>query len=161
MDAIFEFDVATGKYLGDITETSAGVPLKGPSGQQSVALAVDSHGDLYAAVHEGRPVVDVWGPVGYYPTITLGAVTQRKRESELLDSVVLNGTVNPAQKGNTPAAAVEACYFQYVEEAAYEQALANKEEGFVGAEVAQCSPLASAIKTEPERQTPSKPRSKL
>jgi hypothetical protein len=144
--AIDEFEAETGKYVAQLTRTSEGAPLHVP-----VAMAVDSLGDLYA-IDEGAHAVDVWGPGKYYPTVTLAPATARTPTS-----AVLNGSVNPAQHGNTPPAPVTECYFQYVGEAAYLQALAKKEDGgFAAATTATCEhpDAAEILPLEPEASHP-------
>jgi hypothetical protein len=122
------------------------------------AVTVDSRGDVYVAEDEipagqggkpaeGRNVVYVFGPGGYYPTVTLGQASERTATS-----AVLNGSVNPAQTGNPTPAPVSECHFQYIGEEAYEKNLAAKQEdGFKGAKVAQRVP--GSIPAEPEAFT--------
>jgi hypothetical protein len=126
--AIDEFETKTGRFVAQITkagESALALP---------VAVTVDSKGYVYVSEPE-RSAVDVWGPGGYYPNATLDAASERTSTS-----AVLNGSVNPAQEGNPTPAPISECYFQYVEAGAYEQALANKEEGFAHAEKAPCEP---------------------
>jgi hypothetical protein len=144
--AIDEFDVETGKYVAQLTQTGEGAPLHGPG-----AIAVDSLGDLYVADQEAH-AVDVWGPGAYYPTIALTAASERTGTS-----AVLNGSLNPEQASNEHKAPLTACYFQYTEEAVYVQALANKEEGgFPKANVkvteAPCVPDAAELQKAVEKE---------
>jgi hypothetical protein len=130
-----------GQFVAQITTTPEG-GLERPE-----AVTVDSKGYLYLAEAE-RHGVDVLGPGGFYPAVTLGAASERAPMS-----AVLNGSVNPAQKGNPTPAPVTECHFQYIGEEAYEQNLAAKQEdGFKGARVAQCVP--ASIPAEPEVSTP-------
>ena len=129
--AVDEFEAETGRFVAQITMTPEG-ELGVPS-----AVTVDSKGDLYVVESE-RHAIDVWGPGGYYPTVTLGQATGRTPTS-----AVLSGSVNPSQEGNPTPAAVTACSFQYVEEAVYDEALAKKEEGFVHAKQETCEPPES------------------
>jgi hypothetical protein len=149
---IDEFEAATGRFVAQITSTPEG-GLENPQ-----AVTVDSRGDVYVAEDEipagqggkpaeGRNAVYVFGPGGYYPTVTLGQASERAPTS-----AVLNGSVNPAQKGNPTPAPVTECDFQYIGEEAYEKNLAAKQEdGFKGARVAQCVP--GTIPAEPEAST--------
>jgi hypothetical protein len=137
---IYEFDAQTGKFVSELTvagEAAIAQPLE---------MAVDSLGDLYV-VDSAQHALDVWGPGAYYPTVTLGGASGRTETS-----AVLNGTVNPAQHGNIEQEpTLRECYFQYVDEAAYQSALANgEEEGFAHAEKAACE--GPAISSEPEEQ---------
>ena len=124
--AVDEFEAETGRYVTQLTSAREGA-LEEPK-----AVAVDSDGDMYVAestalingIHHGRDAVDVWGPGAYYPTVTLAPTSARTSTT-----AVLHGSVNPGQHGNLTPAPVTACYFQYVEEAVYNEALAKKEEG--------------------------------
>ena len=133
--AVFEFDIETGphespRFVDELSEAGQGMVLQRPDG-----VAVDSRGDVYVADEEQR-VVDVWGPGAYFPTVTAGPVDGRTG-----GSAVLSGVVDPAQHGNPTPAPVTECYFQYVDEAGYQQALGNsEEEGFGHAEKAVCEP---------------------
>jgi hypothetical protein len=138
--AVDEFEAETGRFVAQITMTPEG-ELGVPS-----AVTVDSKGGLYVVESE-RHAIDVWGPGGYYPTVTLGQASERTPTS-----AVLSGSVNPAQKGNPTPAPVSECHFQYIGEEAYEKNLAAKQEdGFKGAKVAQCVP--GSIPAEPEAFT--------
>ncbi len=136
--AVFEFDLEAGlheapRFVDELSE--AGEAGEGVALQQPRGVAVDSQGDVYVA-DEGQGVVDVWGPGAYYPTVTVGAVGIRPA-----GSAALAGVVDPAQHGNLTPARVTECYFQYVDEAAYQLALGKKEEeGFAHAEKAACEP---------------------
>jgi hypothetical protein len=151
--AIDEFDVGTGKFVAQISEMSSGAQF-----QHSAALAADGSGDVYL-VDSGARAVDVWGPGAYFPTVTPGPAGGRTGSG-----AELHGVVNPAQRGNSEQVPTLAeCYFQYVDVAGYEEALAKErqeraekkplteEEGFVAAKRAVCeSPGASEIRSEPE-----------
>jgi hypothetical protein len=139
---IDEFNLESGKFVTQILHTSAAQPLAEP-----VELAVDTLGDAYL-VDRKQHVVDVWSAGAYFPT-----VTARPTSNLTGTSVLLNGSVNPAQHGNVPAAGVTECYFQYVGETAFQEALAKHEEGFTNAKPAQCTPEASQIvPLEPEAE---------
>ncbi len=153
--AVDEFDPLSGKFVDTIEAAGETGGLVEPSG-----VAVDSLGDLYVG-DEGPGVVDVWGPGAYYPTVTTGAVS-----AATATSAVLSGLVDPAQHGNTEQApTLKECFFQYVDEAGYEEALAREqserekhepltgEQGFAEAEQKACTPGAGEIKSEPEVAT--------
>jgi hypothetical protein len=130
--AVDEFEAETGQFVAQISSAGAG-GLEHPE-----AVAVDTKGDVYVAdkfveryTENGEDrsrikesLVDVWGPGAYHPTVVLGQASARTSTT-----AVLNGSVNPGQHGNSTPAPVTACYFQYVEEAVYDEALAKKEEG--------------------------------
>jgi hypothetical protein len=108
LGAVEEFDIATGKYVAEITEAGEGAPLKNP-----VAVSVDSHGDVYVTDEPGgvssAAVVDVYENGHFVPTLTLGAATERAPTG-----ATLNGTVDP--EGFT----LTECEFQYVPQAQFE-----------------------------------------
>ena len=144
--AVYEFDAETGKFVAAITQTSEGEAIGEPR-----EIAVDSLGDLFLADAK-QHAVDVWGPGAYYPTVKLGQATSRTSTT-----AVLNGSVNPAQHGNTEQEpTLKECYFQYVEETAYRQALGKGEaEGFAHAKQAPCEKSdAAEIPSEPEKTYP-------
>ena len=118
LGALDEFEVGTGRFVSQIAAAAGGVALQRPG-----EVAVDSRGDLYV-VDQARHAVDVWGPGAYFPTVTLGPAARRTS-----GGAELTGSVNPAQRSNPAKAPLTECYFQYVEEAVYMQALAKKEEG--------------------------------
>ncbi|MGN6371907.1 MAG: hypothetical protein ACTHM1_02815 [Solirubrobacteraceae bacterium] len=124
--AVAEFDLATGRYLNQITEGQSGVPLHSAEG-----VAVDPQGFLYV-VNEGK--VEVLGEGHYLPTLTLGASTQREPTS-----AVLNGAVDPESASNPEKQGLSECQFEYVAEGAY------KESGFASASKAACAPPAAEI----------------
>jgi hypothetical protein len=133
-----------GRFVAEITRTPEG-ELQDPG-----AMAVDSSGDVYV-VERGRHVVDVFGPGAYRPIVRVGAVAGRTATS-----AVVSGSVNPAQAKNPKKAPLTECFFEYVEEATYQAALAAKEEeGFPKAKAArvECSPRAATIPVEPEAET--------
>ena len=99
-------------------------------------MTVDSNGNVYAAGMDGHGVY-VWGRGAYRPTVTVGQVSER-----MPTSAVLNGSVNPAQHGNTTPAPVTACSFEYVTEAVFVK------EGFAQAEKATCEPAEIHIGLE-------------
>jgi hypothetical protein len=121
--AIDEFDIETGGFVTQIAETGKSGVILHPD-----AIASDAQGDLYLTDVE-RHAVDVWGPGGYFPTVTVGATSERTATS-----AVLNGSVNPAQSGNPTPAPVTACSFEYVTEAVFVK------EGFAHAARATCEP---------------------
>jgi hypothetical protein len=129
--AIDEFDVATGAYLGHITQTAPGSLIHHPR-----EMAVDSNGQLYAVDdtgprEESEPahVVDVFGPPGVTkPGLTIAEASERTRSS-----ATVSGSVNPE------GLALATCGFQYVTEEAYVR------EGFAAPSAAECEPPAHAI----------------
>jgi hypothetical protein len=144
---IIEFEVEgpnAGKVVAKITETSEGKQLEAPQD-----MTVDSLGDVYVVDGE-RHAVDAWGPGAYFPTVTLAAASERTGTS-----AVLNGSVDPAQGKNPAKAPLSECYFQYTEEAVYEQALAKNEEGGfpkanLKVEQAPCEPDAAEVQKKSE-----------
>jgi hypothetical protein len=103
LGGIDEFEPATGKYIGQITESAEGAAL--PTISQ---LAVDSNGDLYAVggYAQDRTVghaVYVWGPGAFLPSATLDPAGEREG-----DSAVLSSSVNPE------GFKLDRCEFQYV-----------------------------------------------
>ena len=101
---------------------------------------------MYAA-DTHHETVDVWGPGGFYPTVALPAAVSGLAGK----SAVLSGTVNPSQQGNAVPAALTECYFRYVSEEKFNQAVAKGEAGFVNASQASCEdPDAAEIPSEPE-----------
>lgn len=123
--AVAEFDLATGRYLNQITDGNSGAPLR-----SAEEVAVDPQGFLYV-VNAGR--VEVFGEGHYLPSLSLGASTAREPTS-----AVLNGAVNPEAASN-PELAISECQFEYVEEAAYQK------EGFSAASTAPCTPTPAGI----------------
>ncbi len=153
--AVDEFDPLSGKFVDTIEAAGETGGLVEP-----VGVAVDSLGDLYVG-DKGPGRVDVWGPGAYFPTVTTGAVS-----GLTASSVVLSGLVDPAQHGNSEQTlTLKECFFQYVDEAGYEEALAREqserekhepltgEQGFAEAEQKACTPGAGEIKSEPEVAT--------
>jgi len=119
--SVDEFDLATGRFVAQLTATGEGGHLRNPG-----AIGVDSKGDVYV-MDPNSGAVDVWGPGAYHPTVTLGVAGERAA-----GGAVLSGSVDPAQGENESPAPLVECSFQYVEEAKYEEALAKREaEGFV------------------------------
>ena len=125
--AVYEFDIETGKYVAEITETSNGRRLEAPGG-----IAVDSRGDTYVInrkhFFETNGTIDVYGPGQFAPTLALGPASERKATS-----ATLNGTVNPE------GFKLNQCEFQYVSEEAFEK------EGFAKPEAGECTPTAGTI----------------
>jgi hypothetical protein len=118
--AIDEFE-PSGRFLDQITETSAGHRLRGAFG-----VTVDPGGDLYvldagvdAASKESEHAVDAYGPDLFVPMIRLAEPTGRTPAA-----VVLNGSVDPGGR------ALSACEFEYVTEAAFDADLAEGHDGF-------------------------------
>jgi hypothetical protein len=136
--AIDEFEVASGKYFGQITATNpkeAGAHLHDPK-----EMTIDSLGDLYVVDNtagslesEAVHVVDEYGPPGpNTPSVKLGEASERTPASAML-----SGSVNPDGQP------LRECHFEYVSEEAF------KSGGFSTAETAECEPTASAISQEP------------
>ena len=127
--ALYEFDAATGKYVGRITE-AAGEQIKRP-----VGLAVDSHGDVYLLDRRSEvapaPVVDALGHGEYLPSLDLGAASAREPAS-----ATLNGQVDPE------GFPLSECEFEYVPQAQFE---AGEFKALTGAERSACVPSVKAI----------------
>jgi hypothetical protein len=138
--AVDEFDLATGAFVGQITDGVEERPLEEPA-----AVAADSHDDVYVADHR-RNAVEVFGPGQLLPNLRIAEASERTPTS-----AVLNGAVEPE------GLAVTSCRFQYVTEAAFNLNVAEHggrvSEGFAdlaeGGE-APCTPAAGAI--EPNHQ---------
>lgn len=128
-----EFDPTTGRFVDQITEASAGEPLK-----SALELTFDSRGDLYVVDGDQR-TVHVYGPGRFVPGFRLADASNRTPIS-----VVLNGWIDPesAADPENPAPSLTQCDFQYVTTGAYEQ------EGFSKPMVVACSPAASEIAAE-------------
>ena len=148
--AIDEFEIKTGKFASQIVDTSAGGELEHP-----VGIAVDAKGDLYV-VDQEQNVVVVYGRGAYDPSVTLGEARQRTPTS-----AVLTGSVNPAQRGNpTPPMHLEACYFQYVGEKAFNEVnpVTKAKEGFSHAKTEPCEePDAAEFDAEPKEPEVAQP----
>ena len=142
--AVLEFEAATGKLLAQITESSEGAPLgthiKHGGESDSMALTVDSHGDLYV-VDSRQDAVDVYGPGAFLPSLKLTGAGGREPTT-----AVLGGEVNPE------GFAVKECRFQYLTEEEFDENVkahnGEQGKGFAvlthGGE-ADCSPPASSI----------------
>jgi hypothetical protein len=151
LGAVDEFESTTGRFVRQVSEAGEGVPMERP-----VGLAFDSIGDLYV-VDQKRNVVDVFGPGRYPPTPTLGEPSERRAEGANRDSVMLTGSVNPAQDENsTRTGHLEVCYFQYTTEAEFDESVethgGKASEGFSGpgSERVECAPPADTISTATE-----------
>jgi hypothetical protein len=142
--ALDEFEAATGEFVGQITETMEGKHLEAPFG-----VSVDSHGDVYVVNgSNGQESVAVYSNGAFIPELALGAASARTGVS-----VTLNGTLNPDMLINK--APVTECYFQYLEEAKYQEALIKKEEaGFPKAlvETAPCEHPDAAELSSPANE---------
>jgi hypothetical protein len=159
--AVYEFDIATGTYLAEITHGAGGAALEDPGSSStapSTGMAVDSHGDLYVVErgfeNPGEQLVDVYSNGHYLPTLSLASAGERTGTS-----AVLHGEVNPESDSNPEHSGISACAFQYVRE---EQFVKNVEahegkesEGFAdlseGGE-AQCVPSAGELPANSEFQ---------
>ncbi|MGN6372476.1 MAG: hypothetical protein ACTHM1_05740 [Solirubrobacteraceae bacterium] len=121
--AVDEFDIASGRYLGQIATTSAGGRLKSAKG-----LAADSKGDVYVDDY-ARGQVDVYEPGRFLPNVRLG---EARSQSET--AVSLHGEVNPESTVNPERSGLTGCEFQYVTEEAFQQNVqahgGQEEEGF-------------------------------
>ncbi len=126
-----EFDIATGKFLHQITETSEGAKLS-----ELGEITVDSHGDLYV-VDLQRHAVEVYGPGLFDPTVRLGEATQRTPST-----AILSGAVNPEAGVNPEHSGLSECKFEYVPQAQLE---ANGFESVTPPEEAPCVPAAASI----------------
>ena len=137
--AIDEFD-STGKFLSQITQTSAGKPLRHPAD-----VSVNSEGDLYV-VDDGltagittetngvrEHAVDMWGTGRFDPSVKLGEASEAKRES-----AVLNGSVDPEGLN------LSDCHFEYVSEAAYQ------EDGFADLSSGGSAPCTPSVPVDSE-----------
>jgi hypothetical protein len=129
--AVDEFNVATGKFLGQITATLPGAHLHDPR-----EMTVDSQGDLYVVdstepKEEGEPVhvIDAYGP----PGINMPRVRIDEASGRTSSSAVVSGSVD------SEGLALSACGFQYVTEETFSK------EGFSTPSVAECEPVASKI----------------
>ena len=120
--AVDEFEISSGRFLNQITETSPGRPL--PS---AFEMAVDSNGEFYV-VNSTEHAVEVYGSGIFLPSSKLAEVTERR-----LGSAVLRGSINPE------GLSLGACAFQYVTEEAFDK------EGFSKPGTAECEPAASKI----------------
>jgi hypothetical protein len=120
--AIDEFEIATGKFVGQLTEAAGGTLI-----QRAGEITVDSRGDLYV-VDQQQHAVDVYEPGRFVPSVTLAPVTDRTQAH-----VSLSGSVNP--EGLPPSE----CRFEYVTQAAYDT------EGFDHTQSQECQPSASEI----------------
>lgn len=100
--AVDEFD-SSGRYLNQITGTSAGGPLRG-----AFQMTTDSHGDLYLVGNDAEHAVSVYGPGHFLPSLKLAEASERKPTSALL-----NGEVDPE------GLPLVDCRFEYVTEAAF------------------------------------------
>ncbi len=130
--AVDEFDIVTGKFLGQIMETSTGEHLHHPE-----EMTVDPSGDLYVVDHtipgESEPVhvVDEYGPAGAErPSVKVGEASERTSSS-----AVVSGSVDPEDL------ALSACGFQYVTEETFSR------EGFSAPNIGEveCEPAASNV----------------
>ena len=124
--AVDEFDVGSGRFLDQITESAPGVLLHAPLGE----VAVDSKGYLYVADPQ-QGAVDVYDPGVFLPSLKLGEAGSRTRTT-----AVVHGMVDPE------GIKLTACEFQYVSEAAFDSTGFTKLES--GGE-APCVPAAAAI----------------
>jgi hypothetical protein len=151
--AVDEFNAA-GAFVGQVVSTTSGKHLHGPS-----QMAVDSQGNLYVVddspeknverPHDGgrekeelgnEHVVDVYKEGHFVPGLTLGEATGLESTG-----AVLNGSVDPEASVNPEHAGLSECYFQFIEESVFNEAAANKEEGFAKATTKACAPSAASI----------------
>ena len=134
-----EFDAATGRFLDQISTTSAGMRLHHP-----LQMAADSHGDVYVLDNtrsgetEQEHALDVYGPGRFLPTLTLGEATARTSES-----AEVSATVSPE------GFALSECAFEYVTEAAFQA------EGFADLSSGGSVPCAPAAASLPPNATTS------
>jgi hypothetical protein len=143
-----EFDSENGEFVGRITETAEGKHLENIAG-----VSVDSNGAVYITNGPTKDnpgeSVEVYSKGTSVPALGLGAASARTGPS-----ATLNGTLNPDVLVNK--APVTECFFQYLEEAKYQGALAKKEEaGFPKAEVqtAACEhPNAAELSNPPNEE---------
>jgi hypothetical protein len=142
LGAIDEFDPSSGKFVvPQITGTAGGGVLHDP-----VAIATDAEGDVYVVDQKTTPeAVDVYSKGAFVPALTLGVAAER-----IGTVAVLNGSVNPDAVVN--GAPVTECYFEYVSEQAFQEAVGKKESGFVKAERHECEPTAGGLAVNEEEQ---------
>ena len=107
--AVDEFDLASGRYLGQLTTGAEGKPLL-----SAKEMAVDPAGDLYVA-DEARNVIDEYEAGRFTPGVRLGESAARTPTS-----ATLQGEVNPESLVNPEAAGLSECVFQYVSEAQFQ-----------------------------------------
>jgi hypothetical protein len=130
--AIFEFEESSGRFAGEVTETSDGKRLLDAkpvvSGSPSLGeMTVDSNGDLYAVERVPQleesggiggkieqtvyydDVIDAWGPGKALPDVKLDEASEREPTSALL-----SGSFDP--EGQPPSE----CYFEVVPQSQFE-----------------------------------------
>jgi hypothetical protein len=124
--AVDEFDVATGRYINQITESGQRESERAPLSNVN-NLATDTRGDLYVA-DSLAGVVDVYGPGRFLPSVRLEAP-----ENGSSTGITLRGAVNPEKLS------LAACRFEYVDTSTF------AESGFTNAKTAPCVPGATSI----------------
>jgi hypothetical protein len=134
--AVDEFDVASGRYLSQVSEAE----VEGSGGEHELrklssarAMTVDSAGDLYV-VDPTQGNFDVFGPGRFLPSLRLA-----EPSGHTSHVVVVHGAIDPESTVNPEKAGLSECFFEYVTEASFVA------EGFASPNKAQCVPGASEI----------------
>ncbi|HET8565813.1 MAG TPA: hypothetical protein VFL77_04985 [Solirubrobacterales bacterium] len=129
--AVDEFDIGSGRFLDQITESAPG-SLLGQVGQLTTAAG----GALYLVEPEDHRI-DAWGPGKFIPAVELA-----EPSAPTPSSITLNGRVNSEATVNPEGSGLSSCKFEYVSETAF------KLSGFgdlSSGGTASCDPAASEI----------------